>query len=275
VPGTAQHVGRSEVDARCQIHCAPIFGGPESVREVLVGQLPWLMIAVVATRRESDTTPRTYLSPRMATGAATSWVRCVLDATFGDVSPNVSEREIGPSDAGAVALRPLTRTDYPTLARWRRDRAWLTWWGQALSEDELEDDYGPTIDGTEPTIMFIATEGTRDVGLVETYRHADHPTWQNQIQVEQAIGIDYGIGLPRDRGRGLGRAILTVLIEDALDLFPDCSCVVAVPKSANRPSCALLESLGFTLHAVKPVEGEWPKEGTSSIYRLSKDEWRN
>jgi len=195
------------------------------------------------------------------------------DATFGDVSSKESQRQVEPTDAGAVALRPLTRTDYPTLALWRRDRAWLTWWGPPLNEDELEDAYGPTIDGTEPTFMFIATEGSREVGLVETYRHADHPTWHGQIQVDHAIGIDYGIGLPRDRGRGLGRAMLTVLIEEALDLFPDCDCVVAVPKSANRPSCALLESMRFMLHAVKPVEGEWPKEGTSSIYKLTRDAW--
>jgi len=238
--------------------------GNQERRQVRVGRI----------QRVKNHIPK-LLSQRTATTTARvrAWVRYVQDDTFGDVSSKESQRRVGPNDAGAVALRLLVRADYPMLALWRRDQAWLTWWGPERNENELEDDYGATIDGMEPTLMFVATEGSRDIGLVETYRHTDHPTWHGQIQVDHAIGIDYGIGVPRDRGRGLGRAMLTVLIDEALDLFPDCDCVVAVPKSANRPSCALLESLGFTLHAVKPVEGEWPTEGTSSIYRLTRDAW--
>ena len=92
-----------------------------------------------------------------------------------------------------IGFRPFTRADYPVLARWRRDRAWLTWWGPARSVDELDDDYGACIDGADPTSMTIATIDGRDFALVETYRLRDHPDWAAKLSMEHAAGIDYAI----------------------------------------------------------------------------------
>lgn len=177
-----------------------------------------------------------------------------------------------------IELRTLTRADYPTIARWRRDRAWRTWWGPARTEDELEEDYGPTIDGQEPTVMAIAVllepgRAPRDIGLVEHYRIADHPEWDAQIDIPGAAGVDYGIGDPADRGRGLGTELLVTLVDEAFDAYPDCTCVVAAPKSANRASCGVLEAIGMSLVRTTHLTGEWPEEGDSSIYRVTRTAW--
>ncbi len=177
-----------------------------------------------------------------------------------------------------ITFRPLTRDDYPTLVRWRRDRAWLTWWGPQKTADELEDDYGRTIDGLEPTNMYIASlvedgGAPRDVGLVEQYRLADHPEWDTQILIPGAAGIDYGIGSPADRGRGVGKVLLTELVADTFEEYPDCSCVVAAPKSANVASCRAVESIGLTLVRTGHITGEWPEEGDSSIFSVTREAW--
>ena len=172
-----------------------------------------------------------------------------------------------------IGFRPFTRADYPLLARWRRDRAWLTWWGPAQTVDELEEYYGPVIDGDDPTIMSIATLDGQDIGLTEQYRIADHPEWDAQVRIEGAAGIDYGIGLPEHRGRGVGTAMLTALVADTFDEFHDCTSVVAAPKSANRASCGVLERIGMELVRVEHLKGEYPEEGDSSIYVMRRTAW--
>lgn len=164
----------------------------------------------------------------------------------------------------------MSRSDYPLIERWRRDRAWLTWWGPARTTDELEQDYGPTIDGQIPTIMQMATTDGRDFAMVESYRLADHSDWNTQIEIPDAAGIDYGIGHPDDRGRGLGRALVAALVADTFAEFPECTSVVAAPKTANLASCRTVEAAGFSLVRQAHLSGEWPATGSSSIYRISR-----
>ncbi|MDG2262442.1 MAG: GNAT family N-acetyltransferase [Actinomycetota bacterium] len=172
-----------------------------------------------------------------------------------------------------ITFRRFVRADYPLLAGWRRDRAWLTWWGPARSVDELEDDYGACIDGTEPTLMSVAAIDGRDFALVETYRIADQADWNARVSVPGAVGIDYGIGRASDRGRGFGKSMLSALVGDAFDEYVDCDCIVAVPKTANVASCRALESVGFTLMRTEKIDGEYPGPGTSSIYKLDRLGW--
>jgi len=169
-----------------------------------------------------------------------------------------------------ITFRSFDRADYPLLARWRRDRAWLTWWGPARSADELEDDYGPCIDGTEPTLMSVAAVGGREFALVETYRIADHADWSEKVSIAGAAGIDYGIGQAADRGHGLGKRLLVALVADTFDENGDCDSIVAVPKTANLASCRALESVGFSLMRTEEIEGEYPSSGTSSVYKLDR-----
>lgn len=62
-----------------------------------------------------------------------------------------------------------------------------------------------------------------------------------------AAGIDYLIGDPADRGRGLGSALVRAFVEDVLfPLHPGWSQGCASPQSANVGSWRALAQAGFS-----------------------------
>ena len=67
---------------------------------------------------------------------------------------------------------------------------------------------GPCVDGRDPTEVFIAERAGAPFGLMQRYRMADEPDWQQALAgaglPTAAVGIDYLIGSARDTGRGLG-----------------------------------------------------------------------
>lgn len=107
-----------------------------------------------------------------------------------------------------MRFRRLT-DDLPLLHRWLNEPGVVQWWeGDDVSVEGVERDYSSA--STDPTEFWIASVDERDVGWIQCYAVADYPD-EDEVQHWWALGvdrtaggIDYLIGEPADRGRGLG-----------------------------------------------------------------------
>jgi RimJ/RimL family protein N-acetyltransferase len=120
---------------------------------------------------------------------------------------------------------------------------------------ELEAEYGPSIDGTDPTGAYVVVSGARDIGFIQCYRVADHPAHERRLGVAGAIGIDYFIGEPALIGQGVGTRMIGEFVRTIVRRrYPEAAHVVADPEVANAASCRALEKNGFTRRGI--VAGE-------------------
>ena len=148
-----------------------------------------------------------------------------------------------------VTFRRLADDDLPMLHRWLNEPGIVRWWeGDDVSWEAVVRDYGSA--STDPTEHWIASTGGRDVGWAQCYAAADEPEETEQwwaLGVDRmAAGIDYLVGEPADRGRGLGSAMIRVFVADVVfGLHPEWSQACAAPHSQNVASWRALEKAGF------------------------------
>lgn len=171
-----------------------------------------------------------------------------------------------------IEFRPFERTDLPQLGRWLATPHVARWWPR---EDDsaaaLEAQYGPTIDGTDPTRLFLIVADGEAVGFCETYLHTDDPAWDRTVALPNVAGIDYLIGEPERCGRGLGTQVIAAFCTLVFDLYPGIDGIASLPQSANPASRRVLEKNGFRLVDVRKVESDDPGDaGPSAIYLLSR-----
>jgi aminoglycoside 6'-N-acetyltransferase len=149
-----------------------------------------------------------------------------------------------------VFFRPLQRADFPLLGAWLAEPLVARWWHHDPRPAAIERDFGPSIDRADPTEIFIASGAHRPFGLVQRYRIDDNPEWGEELSMvwpvpPRALSIDYLIGEPACRGRGLAAAMIAGFVEHAWDRYPDSGDVVVPVAAANRPSWRALERAGF------------------------------
>ena len=178
----------------------------------------------------------------------------------------------GPPPPGPVALRSLARTDFPLLGTWLAAPHVARWWSAPGDPASLEARYGPTVDGDDPTEVFVATVGGEPVGLVQRYRLADEPGWVVALGPAgvppDAFGIDYLVGDPARTGRGLGTAMIEALVADSWRRYPECpTCVVAV-HADNRRSWRALERSGFARAWAGRLDTDDPADGGPHVVYL-------
>ena len=157
-----------------------------------------------------------------------------------------------------VVLRPMTRGDLPTVARWRQAPHVHRWWqadGEP-TEDNVTSQYGPDIDGMTPTRIWVAEVNGRSIGFVQDYRLADYPEYALLTPEPGAIGVDYAIGDERWLGRGLGTRILWAWTLRSRHRFADATAYFAAPDHRNEASLRMLDKTGF-------VRGTWFDEPQS------------
>jgi len=171
-----------------------------------------------------------------------------------------------------VTFRPLAETDLPTVARWLEQDHVKAWWRDPSTLAAVEAHYLPAIRGEEPTDLFVVVDGTRDVGLVQSYRTADHPDWARTLAatghaLPTSAGIDYLIGEPDIVGRGVGSEVVVAFTAHVLARHADVDRIVATPQLANRASCRVLEKAGYELLWTGQLDSDDPSDaGPAALY---------
>jgi aminoglycoside 6'-N-acetyltransferase len=156
-----------------------------------------------------------------------------------------------------VELRPLRRADLPLLSRWLAEPLVARWWHDDPAPAAVEAQYGPTIDGTDPTAVYLALAEGVPFGLVQVYRFADEP--ESLAELSQvcpvppgALSIDYLVGEPAARGRGLATAMITAAVARGFADHQDAEDVLVPVAAGNVRSWQALRRAGATPYA----EGE-------------------
>ncbi|MFA9445809.1 GNAT family N-acetyltransferase [Egicoccus sp. AB-alg6-2] len=150
-----------------------------------------------------------------------------------------------------TAFRPLADEDLPLLHRWLNEPGVVRWWeNDDVSWDAVVRDYGSA--ATDPVEHWLALEDGEPVAWIQCYAAADFADEEETRQwfalgVERtAAGIDYLVGDPARRGRGLGSTVIRAFVDDVVfGRHPHWTHVCASPLAANVASWRALEKAGF------------------------------
>jgi len=156
-------------------------------------------------------------------------------------------------------FRPLTDDDLPMLHGWLNEPGIVEWWeGDDVSWEGVVRDYGSQ--NVEPIEHWVATLDGRDVGWLDCYAVTDSSEeaelWLPLGVDPDAAGIDYLIGEPADRGRGIGAGMIGAFVREIVfAMHPAWSQACAAPHRGNVASWRALEKAGFRC-AGRPASGK-------------------
>lgn len=143
------------------------------------------------------------------------------------------------------------------LHGWLNEPGVVEWWeDEDVSWPAVVAEYGS---GGEYAIEYwIAVESGRDVGWIQCYAIADHLGAEGEEEIrawldlgipETAAGIDYLIGDPASRGKGLGSRMIRAFVDEVVFAgHPGWNPVCASPYVANAASWKALAAAGFSHH---------------------------
>lgn len=154
-----------------------------------------------------------------------------------------------------VVFRRLTDDDLPVLYRWLNDPGVVRWWeGNDVSWEGVVRDYGSSM--PYAVEHWIASVDGRDVGWIQCYAAAaddseECAVWFAHGVDRGAAGIDYLIGDPAARGRGLGSRMIRAFVRDVVFArHPSWTQACASPYVSNLASWRALARAGFSEWAV-------------------------
>lgn len=148
-----------------------------------------------------------------------------------------------------VSFRRLVDDDLPQLHRWLNEPGVVRWWeGDDVSWEGVVRDYGSA--NPDPVEHWVASVGDRDIGWIQCWAATDEPaeagSWWALGVHRSAAGIDYLIGEPGDRGRGLGTAMIRSFVAAVVfGRHPGWTQACAAPFAGNVASWRALERAGF------------------------------
>ena len=175
-----------------------------------------------------------------------------------------------------VTFRPLVRADLPLLARWLAEPLVARWWAHDPSPAAVEADFGPVLDGADPTEIELACAEDRPFGLLQRYTFADNPEYGEELAPvfpvpDGALSIDYLIGEPSMRGRRLGARTIAAFVGEGWARYPAARDVVVPVAAGNVASWRALERAGFTRVAEGPLTPDNPVDPPDHVvYRIGR-----
>lgn len=171
-----------------------------------------------------------------------------------------------------ITFRPLAEADLPRMHRWLNDPAVVEWWeGEDVSWPAVVRDYGPERDDSAE--HWIGLLGGEPLGWIQCYLATEEIEdetyyWQEHLPLAETGGIDYLVGEPQHRGRGLGAALIRAFVRDVLfPTHPEWSFAAAGPFEANVASWKALASAGFS--RIARLDDE---EGPCVLMAISRDD---
>jgi aminoglycoside 6'-N-acetyltransferase len=162
--------------------------------------------------------------------------------------------------AAALSFVALSRDHFSQLVEWLARPHVAQWWTNPQGAAAVEEEFGPCVDGTDPTEVLLCAQGDQLVGLVQLYRLDDNPDYAAAVGLPDAAGIDLFIGEADRLGVGLGQAIIAAALERVWRRYPDVPCAMAGPSVRNVRSIRAFEKSGFTARGPVRVPGEEDEE---------------
>ncbi len=173
-----------------------------------------------------------------------------------------------------IAFRPLRREDFALLATWLAEPLVARWWNHETTLEAIERDFGVAVDGREPTDVCVALLEEHPFGLIQRYAIAAYPDYLKELAPvwrvpPGALSIDYLVGEPDHRGRGLGSAMIAAFVARSWAAFPAADDVVVPVSAGNRASWRALEAAGFARVAEGHLAPDNPIDPPDHVvYRL-------
>ena len=161
---------------------------------------------------------------------------------------------------GAPTLVPLRRHHFGLVVDWLAQPHVAEWWDSPQGMDQVEAEYGPCVDGTDPTEVLLCVVGDQPIGLVQIYRLEDNPEYAEAVGLPSAGGIDLFIGDGERLGAGLGSAMIAAAAERIWERYPDVPCAMAGPSVHNARSIRAFEKAGFRALRQVRIAGETDEE---------------
>ena len=165
-----------------------------------------------------------------------------------------------------IRFRALARDDFVLLARWLAEPLVARWWNHETTPEAVERDFGPSVDGRDPTELFVALLAERPFGLIQRYRIAAYAEYLEELTAicpvpADALSVDYLIGEPELRGRGLGAAMISAFVAASWTSCPAAGAILVPVAAGNVASWRALERAGFARIATGELEPDNPRDG--------------
>lgn len=156
-----------------------------------------------------------------------------------------------------IVFRPLDWADLPPLQRWLSEPHVEAWWHEALDLDGVRAKYGPRIDGTESTHVYIIEYAKRPIGWIQWYRWSDYPEHAAHLGAgPTTAGVDLALGEADYLGRGLGSRSLRAFVADVVFADPTMTACISDPDERNVRSLRAFEKAGFVVVRSARIPGE-------------------
>lgn len=143
-------------------------------------------------------------------------------------------------------------------------REWLArphvakWWDGLPSAEDMEADYGPSIDGVVSHWCYIVHGDERPIGFIQAYAPAafHHDGWWVEEHDVNMRGIDQFLASEDLLGRGIGTAMVRAFL-DRLFREPQVTRVQTDPDPTNLRAIRCCEKAGFRRErVVETPDGE-------------------
>jgi len=159
------------------------------------------------------------------------------------------------SVAMEISFEPLRREHLPLMQAWLSQAHVARWWGAPKTLGEVEAEYGPGIDGTEPTWHFLVILDGHAIGMIQWYHWSSYPHEEEDgdigVQPGEA-GVDYLIGEPDCIGHGIGPLVIARFLDEIVFAESSVTGVRTSVHTDNRRSWRGLEKVGFTVGSALP-----------------------